>query len=76
MSCVAPPPMSPHPDASAFTVPMILMLNMVLVQYWHETKVARETPMRNRMVMYPAALSTTAMQKTAGAESMRVKAQP
>lgn len=55
---------------------MILLLNMVLIQYWHDTKVAREKPMRKRTAMYPAAESMSDMQKTVGAASMMRKAQP
>jgi hypothetical protein len=51
MSCVAPPPMFPQPAASPLTVPMILLLNMVLIQYWHDTNVASEKPIRNLTTM-------------------------
>jgi len=49
---------------------------MVLIQYWHDTNVAKEKPMRKRTVIYPAALSMSDMQKTVGAASMMRKAQP
>ena len=43
--------MFPQPAANPLTVPMILLLNMVLIQYWHDTNVAREKPIRNLTTM-------------------------
>nr|GLL33925.1 hypothetical protein Csa_1G097685 [Ipomoea trifida] len=40
--------MFPHPAAVPLASPMILLLNIVLIQYWQETKVARENPIMNR----------------------------
>ena len=76
MSWVAPPPMFPHPAAVPLTSPIILLLNIVLIQYWHDTKVARQNPIMNRTVMYPEADDTNAMQKTVGADSMMTNAHP
>lgn len=76
MSCVAPPPRLPHPAASPFAVPTILLLNMELIQNWHDTNVARENPMKNRTAMNPPASETSAMEYTAGEMIMIRNAQP
>ena len=48
MSCVAPPPRLPHPPATPLAVPTTLLENMELIQYWVETKVAKEKPVKKR----------------------------
>ena len=75
-SWVAPPPMLPHPAAVPFTSPMIFPLNIVLIQYWQDTNVAKENPIMNRTATYPAADDTIDMQNTVGADNMMRKAQP
>ncbi len=76
MSCVAPPPRLPHPAAVPFTSPIILLLNIVLIQNWQETNVASEKPMKNRARMNPEMVDTDAMEKTAGAANMIRNAHP
>lgn len=66
ISWVAPPPKLPHPAAIAFADPTILLLNMELIQYWQDTNVARENPMKNRTAVNPDDDSTDAMAYTAG----------
>jgi hypothetical protein len=63
---VAPPPRLPQPAAIPFAVPTILLLNMELIQYWHDTNVANENPMKNRTAVNPDDDSTDAMEYTAG----------
>jgi hypothetical protein len=63
---VAPPPKLPQPAANPFAVPTILLLNMELIQNWHDTNVASENPMKNRTVMNPEMELTVAMEYTAG----------
>jgi hypothetical protein len=49
---------------------------MELIQYWHDTKVAKENPIRKRTVVNPPADDIKDMLNTIGAESMIKKAQP
>jgi hypothetical protein len=48
----------------------------VLIQYWHDTNVARENPIMKRTARYPPAEFTNDMQNTVGAESMIRNAHP
>lgn len=68
--------MFPHPAAVPLTTPMIFPLNMVLIQYWHDTNVAKEKPIINLTAMYPPAEDTNDMQNTVGADNMMRNAQP
>jgi hypothetical protein len=61
MSCVAPPPRLLHPAAIPLTSPIILLLNIVLIQNWQETNVGSEKPMKNRTRMNPEMVDTDAM---------------
>jgi hypothetical protein len=73
---VAPPPRLPHPAAIPLAVPTMRVLNMELTQYSHETNVAREKPMKNRLTRNPPASSTSAIANTAGAMIMIRNADP
>ncbi|CAI9768533.1 unnamed protein product [Fraxinus pennsylvanica] len=48
----------------------------MLIQYWHETKVARENPIMNLTIIYPAGSDTNDMQKTVGVDNLITNAQP
>jgi hypothetical protein len=61
MSCVTPPPRLLHPAAIPLTSPIILLLNIVLIQNWQETNVGSEKPMKNRTRMNPEMVDTDAM---------------
>ena len=62
ISCVAPPPMFPQPDATPLAVPTTGAENMELIQNCVDTKVAREKPVKKR-----------ARRKETGDEAMEVK---
>lgn len=68
--------MLPHPAAVPLASPIILLLNIVLIQYWHDTKVAKENPIIKRTAIYPPADEINDIQNTVGAESMIKNAQP
>ena len=75
MSWVKPPPRLPQPAVIPLAVPTIDAENMVLIQNWQDTKVARENPMKKRDKIKPTVVDTVAMQKIAGAVSMTNDAQ-
>lgn len=68
--------MLPQPAAVPLARPIILLLNIVLIQNWHDTNVASENPIMNRTAMYPDGPAINDMQNTVGAESMIKKAHP
>jgi hypothetical protein len=51
-----------QPAARALAAPTTLVLNMLVHQNWHATKVASEKPMNRRLMMKPAALVDMPMQ--------------
>lgn len=75
ISCVAPPPRFPQPAVMPLREPTISALKNKLIQYWHETNVASEKPMKKRERMKPTGVDTVDMQNTDGAVSITMKAQ-
>ncbi|KAL2536304.1 hypothetical protein Fot_17695 [Forsythia ovata] len=68
--------MSPQPAATPFTSPIIELLNMMLVQYWQDTNVARENPIMKRTAIYPGADDMNTTEKTTGAVNKLRKGHP
>lgn len=71
-----PPPMLPHPAAKALADPTMRVVNMLVHQNWHATKVASENPIKRRLMINPAAPMERPMQNTAGAVMPMHRAMP
>lgn len=55
-----------HPAEKPFATPTTFPENMELIQYWHATKLAREKPIRNRIMMKALGVEIKEMERTTG----------
>lgn len=61
-----PPPRFPHPPDCPFARPTTFGENMQLIQYWVETNVASENPVKKRMMKNPVGVPAMDERNTAG----------